>query len=384
MTTTNFKLGLLAATLTWTSTARADEVVLQNGRTLYGTVEVQGNTVRVETRSGGVTVARAEVVRIRSAEELRQDLHGMAARCGRSAFACLQLAHTAQSWALEEDMWSYLDQAMAHQQLPPDVGERISEFLTTLEPEIVPAKHRKLIGEARMREVLASAKGKKSPARLAATARVLANTASIDDKLRDQARALDTIEQRLVANEALWLRETEAKNRQFVLRSAVFDPAPEVRAKVVALASASKITAPASEYLSAWLVHSHPIARERAADALAALGERASVEPLVRAAPYAAAGGDSPGTRANVAFITQQSYIRDFDVEVAQSSFIADPKVDVVSHGSVLDVRVGAVITERVLLSFRRAITKLEGDDPGADPAKWDAWLTARRNAPAR
>jgi general secretion pathway protein D len=44
-------------------------------------------------------------------------------------------------------------------------------------------------------------------------------------------------------------------------------------------------------------------------------------------------------SRANVAVINQTSYIRDFEVEVAQASFIADPKVDVIQDGIVLDVR---------------------------------------------
>jgi general secretion pathway protein D len=44
-------------------------------------------------------------------------------------------------------------------------------------------------------------------------------------------------------------------------------------------------------------------------------------------------------TRANVAVINQTSYVRDFDVEVAQASFIADPVVDVIQDGIVLDVR---------------------------------------------
>ena len=90
--------------------------------------------------------------------------------------------------------------------------------------------------------------------------------------------------------------------------------------------------------------------------------------------------------RAHAAFITQQAYIRDFDVEVAQSSFIADPKVDALTYGSVLDVRVGAVVTQRIQIvgSLRRAISKLEGADPGDDVAKWEAWLAARRAAPQR
>jgi len=41
----------------------------------------------------------------------------------------------------------------------------------------------------------------------------------------------------------------------------------------------------------------------------------------------------------HVAIINQTSFVRDFDVEVAQASFIADPKVDVIQDGLVLDVR---------------------------------------------
>jgi len=43
--------------------------------------------------------------------------------------------------------------------------------------------------------------------------------------------------------------------------------------------------------------------------------------------------------RAHVAVINQTSYIKDYEVEVAQASFIADPKVDVIQDGIALDVR---------------------------------------------
>ena len=43
--------------------------------------------------------------------------------------------------------------------------------------------------------------------------------------------------------------------------------------------------------------------------------------------------------RANLAVVNQISYVRDFNVEVAQASFIADPKIDVIHDGIVLDVR---------------------------------------------
>ena len=47
--------------------------------------------------------------------------------------------------------------------------------------------------------------------------------------------------------------------------------------------------------------------------------------------------------RANVSVINQTSYVRDFDVEVAQASFIADPKIDVIHDGIVRGVTVTPV-----------------------------------------
>lgn len=64
--------------------------------------------------------------------------------------------------------------------------------------------------------------------------------------------------------------------------------------------------------------------------------------------------------RANVAVINQTSYIRDFDVEVAQAAFIADPKVDVIQDGIVLDVR--PTIThdrKHVVLSLQPTVAEL-------------------------
>ncbi|MHC4851412.1 MAG: hypothetical protein ACYTF5_05295, partial [Planctomycetota bacterium] len=68
---------------------------------------------------------------------------------------------------------------------------------------------------------------------------------------------------------------------------------------------------------------------------------------------------------ANVAVINQTSYVRDFDVEVAQAAFIADPKVDVIHDGVVLDVR--PVITHdrrHVLLVLQPTVAKLQRPIP--------------------
>ncbi len=64
--------------------------------------------------------------------------------------------------------------------------------------------------------------------------------------------------------------------------------------------------------------------------------------------------------RANMAVINQTSYLRDFDVEVAQASFIADPKVDVIQDGVVLDVRPTISHDQRyVMLSLQPTVAEL-------------------------
>ncbi len=64
--------------------------------------------------------------------------------------------------------------------------------------------------------------------------------------------------------------------------------------------------------------------------------------------------------RANMAVINQTSYVRDFDVEVAQASFIADPKVDVIQDGIVLDVRPTiAYDRKNIMLSLQPTVAEL-------------------------
>ena len=72
-----------------------------------------------------------------------------------------------------------------------------------------------------------------------------------------------------------------------------------------------------------------------AAEALALLGDQ-------RVAPFVIKRMRSHGssTRNTVSFINQVSYVRDYDVEIAQASNIANPDVATIQEGVVLDVRV--------------------------------------------
>jgi HEAT repeat protein len=80
---------------------------------------------------------------------------------------------------------------------------------------------------------------------------------------------------------------------------------------------------------------SNPRIVARAAEALARIGD-------VRALPYIVKRLRSHGSssRSYVAFTNQVSYVRDYDVEIAQASNIANPEVAIIHEGVVLDVKV--------------------------------------------
>jgi len=166
-----------------------------------------------------------------------------------------------------------------------------------------------------------------------------------------------------------------------VWRSAILDRDDQVRQQAMLLARQNTSVAEGVAYLAPGLMHPSPEVRVRTGEAFANLGSVDAVKLLVLAGPNAAkalADAD-PGVRAHVAFVQQQAYIRDFDVEVAQASFIADPKIGILQSGAVLDVNVHAVIEERIRIvnAWRNALKRLAGSDPGPKTSDWATWLAS-------
>mgnify|MGYP002713132062 CR=1 FL=1 len=65
--------------------------------------------------------------------------------------------------------------------------------------------------------------------------------------------------------------------------------------------------------------------------------------------------------RANLMVTTQFSYIRDFNVEIAQAAAVADPVVDIIRDGVVLDVRPVVSADRRfILMELRPTLAKLK------------------------
>lgn len=113
--------------------------------------------------------------------------------------------------------------------------------------------------------------------------------------------------------------------------------------------------------------------RAAAAETLHALGDASHLPALRRAAKRAATSGSGTGASAYLATLTQVTFLRDMDAQVAQASAIADPQIGVAQSGSVLDVRVVSVRRHVALAwerrALKRAIAALEpvDDQPAAE-----------------
>jgi hypothetical protein len=262
----------------------------------------------------------------------------------------------------------------------PALQRRLADFLAQLGPELLPLRQRSAPTKVRVHQLLEQLRDGGSPGRAAAVEELLVREPAADEDLRREVRSNPSPPRRIGALAALQ-RRTLAGNDRFVLRTAVLDGSPDVR---LAAAGLSRPTLRADDvsYLASGLTHQNAKVRVRTAEALGELGHPDAIKMLVLAAPHAAKGlaapdGGNAGTRGHVAFLQQQAYIRDFDVEVAAGAFIADPKIDVLQTGSVLDVNVFGVVIEEVTIvqAYRQALQKLARQDPGPDARGWPNWL---------
>jgi hypothetical protein len=388
-------LALCSAALILALPIAAQEVMqlrLKDGRVLVGKVASKGDNYEVTTYDGRVTVAKLDVVDRHPRASLLEKLRKKAKTSGDSAFVHLNLAKIAREYGLTSEMWRLLDKAIkklsqqtANNKSSP-VHKRLRDFLAQLEPELMPHKLRQAPLEKRVQYLLRLVPKNVIVSRSAAIEELLVREPGADQYLRVQGRRNSNERQRIAALASLQRRKV-AGNDRFVLRTTVFDRSNRVREAAINI---SKPTIKASNivYMAGGLANKHAKVRVRTAEALADLGHRAAVNLLVKAGPHAASGlaatgGDGSRTRAHVAFLHQQAYIRDFDVEVAQAAFIADPMVDVVQSGSVLDVTVVGVYEIRTIVkSYRTALKQLTKKDPGKDPRLWGEWLAKLQPEP--
>jgi hypothetical protein len=377
-----------AALLLATASAPADEVRLLDGRVLVGAVARSDDALVVTTRDGAVRVPLADVREHRTDEQLRQALAEAARAAGDTPFAHLQLAQRAHACGLAAEAWRHLDRvAAALPTLPADapVRRRAGDFAASLADELLAPRLRVAAPGPRVTGLLDAVHAATSPGRLLAIDEALARMAAADGDLRREARRNGSSRRRLCALAALQRRDEPGALR-FVLRTCVLDASEEVRAGAAALA-APQLAGDDLTYMATGLDHPYPKVRVRTADALAAFGRAEALPLLAAAGPragvgLAAAGNDAP--RAHMMVVTQQAYVRDFDVEVAQAAALANPRIGVVQSGVVLDVAVAGVFEVRTIVrAYRSAIQALAGADPGDDPTTWGAFAAAHGSAGA-
>lgn len=361
------------------------ELRLKDGRVLVGKVSVKGDKLDVTTDSGNFTVAQTDVASSRSGEQLLRDLRKKAKTSGNSAFAHLNLAKLAREYGLTNEMWRHLDKTIeqlaeaskAATRPTSPTTKRLQDFLSQLGPEILPRKLHQAPLTKRMQKLLRLVPSNTTRSRAAAIEELMVREPGADQYLRQEARRNSNQRQRIAALSALQRRKGNG-NHRFVLRTTVLDPSQKVRDATINLCKKT-VQADDIQYMASGLAHSNPKVRIRTAEALGKIGHRQAIPLLAKAGPYAASGlakSDSSQTRAHVAFINQQAYIRDFDVEVASAAFVADPKVDALISGSVLDVTVIGVHEVRTIVaSYRKALKHLTTHDPGADPRTWREWV---------
>ncbi|MHC4957371.1 MAG: HEAT repeat domain-containing protein [Planctomycetota bacterium] len=123
------------------------------------------------------------------------------------------------------------------------------------------------------------------------------------------------------------------------------------------------------------LFSKNPKASVMAADALALLGDNRGVDLVLRRISI----GIGEAGRANISVGKQNSYIQDFDVEIAQAAAIGDPIVSTIRDGIILDYKILGGHGERWVVmqrnSYANALKTLTGRDYGED------WAAYRRYA---
>ena len=357
------------------------ELRLKDGRILVGQVCGKGTDYIVTTHAGSVTVAKEDVARARGHQELQAALKAKAKKAGDSVFASLNLAKVARDYGLEPEMWRLLDRALAapEEARTAPVTRRLREFLAELEPQLLPRSVRQAPTDKRVKAMLSRCHASVKAGKLAALEELMVREPNADQALRQHARRNGSFRQRIAALSALQRRAT-AGNDRFVMRTTVLDRNQKVRTAAAEVCRPT-ITPEAVTYMAGGLAHSDPKVRVRTAEALGAVGHRAAVDLLVKAGPHAATGlrraaSDTGASRGHIAFLNQQAYIRDFDVEVAQASFIADPQIDVLQSGTVLDATViGVTEIRKIVYAYRNSLKLLTRRDPGPDPRAWSRWL---------
>jgi len=356
----------LGALFSGASPAPADTVRTTGGLTLEGVVERRPDgSLRVETEQGPVTLAARDVLEVQAGDgprtlwrretaalvagdaagwyrlALSAETQGLVAeaREAHAQVVALEPEHAASRRALGHERvdgsWLSSDEASRRRGLVLYAGQwrlpgEIELAQRDTEVARVPAPSR---DDARVRQLLQrSLTGE--PALAAAATRALAALSTPDLV----AAALGLLGRPEPALRAGSCRLLGTLGDESALRALVFHGARDldegVRREAVLAAASFGHDDLALPFVRALGSENLRLAGN-AAQALGLLGD-------MRAAGYLVKRLSSHGssTRSFVAFVNQISYVRDYDVEIAQASNIANPNIGIIQEGVVLDIKV--------------------------------------------
>jgi len=155
-----------------------------------------------------------------------------------------------------------------------------------------------------------------------------------------------------------------------LIRTSMYDASEEVRNAALRSLRGFGDTDIFYPYARA-LFSKSPVSVIQATKALGELGDLRGVDVILRRVSI----GIGEAGRANIMVGRQNSYIQDFDVEIAQAAAIGDPIVQTIRDGIILDFKITGGYGEGWIVernrAFADALTHITGRDYGTD---WKAW----------
>jgi hypothetical protein len=176
---------------------------------------------------------------------------------------------------------------------------------------------------------------------------------------------------RLYATKAL-AGQTSDECVTALIRASIMDVSDGVRTAATAAVAAAANPDTIYPYLRA-LTSAYAPVRMNAAKAVGTFRDVRGIQTIIRRL-RGIQGGTS---RVNIQVGRQTSYIRDFDVEIAQAAQIGDPIVGSIQEGVVLDVRVLSIGWDMTTVERRvlyETLTRITGQDFGENVKAWTSW----------
>jgi hypothetical protein len=376
-----------------------DTVVLKSGLELHGSVEKKGDSVVVTYDGRTHTLKRSSVKKIVAGESLQEQYLRRKNALGDDVAGWFKLALWAKSNKLPRATEAFeriLELDPDHRAARRELGyERIDgEWLTGAEAKrkkgfvlcggrwVLPAEADRLMRSGLMKQAPATSEHRRrakkivdalldDDAEVRKAAQAMVTEVPDSAILRPLRRVLYAAQpgMRVFAVKQI-SRIGDRAGLPWLIQVSMFDAKEQVRNQAFRSIQSFKDADVLYPYGRA-LFSKNPKVSIMAANALGALGDLRGVDLVLRRVSI----GIGESGRANIMVGQQNSYIQDFDVEIAQAAAIGDPIIQTIRDGVILDYKVLGGYGESWIVQQRNAyagaLKNMTGRDYGQD---WKAW----------